>query len=637
MFKSIKLKLMALVILPVTIAILITTVITINLTYKNSGKTIQEFDSSIVGEKKELLKNQILTAYTIIDSIVKNSTDKEEVKAKVIDVISKARFLNGSGYFFAYEKIGNDYYFGFHGTKPELNGKKTDVMKPDIKGFAFRKALIDTGKDDSKFVEYYYKKPKTDEVLKKMAFSKYIEELNWTIVTGIYVDDIEKKIARIEKGIDDDVNSLIYTLVSIIIVIVLILIAVVSYISKISIVDPLETFERGLLSFLSFLNKEKDDVELIEVTTKDEIGKMTVKINENIKKIRETIKQDERVIEDVSRIVSEVSAGMLTKRVEAKTSNTVISELTNNLNEMIASLNSTISHTIDVLKAYEKRDFTKQTSLSCKGQLCSLMSGVDNLGKEISHMLQENLDTANMLNSSSDNLTSNMERLTVSANQQAASLEESAAALEEITQTMRENTNNINELSANSVSLRNEVNKGKELSKQTSSSMESINSQVEAIIESITIIDQIAFQTNILSLNAAVEAATAGEAGKGFAVVAGEVRNLANRSAEAAKEIKDLVESATASTNDGRKIVQSMYEGYEQLNSNIINTTSIVDTVTTNSKEQMLGIEQINSAVSQLDKTTQENAEIASETNDVVKNVKQMATEVVEEVRRSKF
>lgn len=637
MLKSIRYKLLALVILPVLFAILITTIITINLTYKNGAETVKEFEKTIVDDKKELLKNQILTAYTIIDSIVKESSNIDEAKAKAIDVMSKARFLNGSGYFFAYEKKGSDYYFGFHGTKPQLNGKKTNVLKPDIKGFAFRKALIDTAKDDEKFVEYHYKKPNTDLELKKMAFSKHIDKLNWTIVTGVYADDIEKKVKAVEKKVDEDVNSLIYTLISIIAVILVVLVLVVSYISKISLIEPLEVFEKGLSSFLAYLNKEKSDVELIEATTRDEIGKMTHHINENITKIRETIKQDEKVIEDVTRVVNEVSSGVLTKKVEAQTSNAVINELTQNLNVMISNLYETVNHTVEVLKSYESRDFTMQTSLSCQGELCSLMTGVNKLGKEISSMLETNLENGNILNASSNELSSNMNRLATSANQQAASLEESAAALEEITQTMRENSNNISELSANSETLKKEVEKGKNLSKKTSDSMEEINTHVEAITESITIIDQIAFQTNILSLNAAVEAATAGEAGKGFAVVAAEVRNLANRSAEAAKKIKELVESATSSTSAGKEIVGAMYDGYDQLNENILNNTQIVETVTTNAKEQMIGVEQINSAVSQLDKTTQENASIASETNEIVRNVQDMADTVVNEVKKSTF
>ncbi len=637
MLNSIKLKVLTLVILPVLLATLLITILTINLTYSNSSHTLEEFESSIVNEKKELLKNQILTIYTIIDSIIKESENIDEAKQKVINVVEKARFLNGSGYFFAYEKIGENYHFAFHGTKPQLNGTKTNIMAKDIKGFSFRKALIDTAKDDNKFVEYYYQKPNTKEILKKMAFSKYIKEFNWTIVTGIYVDDIQEKILKTKNRLDEDVNSLVYTLISMIIVLFIILVIVVSYISKISLIKPLEVFESGLLSFLSFLNKEKEDVQLIEITTKDEIGKMTKQINENITKIRQTIKQDDKVIEDVSKVVSSVSSGILTQQVEAKTSNVIINELTQNLNKMISNLHNTINHTIEVLKSYEKRDFTKQITISSKGELNDLSLGVNSLGKEISDMLQTNLDNSDILNKSSNDLSSNMKRLTISANEQAASLEESAAALEEITQTMRANSNNINDLSSNAVSLRSEVNKGKELSKKTSSSMENINKQVEAITESISIIDQIAFQTNILSLNAAVEAATAGEAGKGFAVVAGEVRNLANRSAEAAKEIKDLVEGATLSANEGKDIVHSMYEGYEHLNENILNTTSIVETVTANSKEQMQGIEQINSAVSLLDKATQENAQIASETNEVVKSVTDMANAVVKEVKKSKF
>ncbi len=637
MIRSIRGKLLTLVILPVLLIVIITTIVSINLTYDNSEKTIVEFEKSILNEKKELLKNEVLTVYTIIEAIIGNSKTIDEAKRKVISVISQSRYLNGNGYFFAYEKKGDNYVFAFHGTNPKLNGTITDITKPDIKGFQFRKELIDTANDDNKFVEYFYKKPNSGEIVKKLSFSKYVKELNWTIVTGIYVDDIEKNIAKERKRIDSGVNSLIYTLVSIITVLLIVIVFVVSFISKVTLINPLNTFEKGLLSFLSFINKEKKDVSLIEVTTKDEIGLMTKRINENIVKVKETIEQDEKVIEDVTKVVNDVSSGILTKKVEAKTTNAVINELTEDLNIMIGSLYNTINHTIDVLKSYESRDFTKQTTISCKGELCSLTSGVNKLGQEISMMLRTNLENSEILDKNANNLTSNMNRLTVSANEQAASLEETAAALEEITETMRANSNNINELSSNSISLRDEVNKGKELSKKTSNSMEQINDNVHAIIESIAIIDQIAFQTNILSLNAAVEAATAGEAGKGFAVVAGEVRNLATRSAEAAKEIKDLVESATQSSIEGKNIVNIMYEGYEKLNDNIINTTSIVDTVTTNAKEQMIGVEQINSAVGQLDKTTQENAAIASEINEVVKSVHRMADKVVEEVQKSKF
>ncbi len=637
MFNSIQKKLLSIVTFSVLLIVIITTIISIRLTYSNSIKTLVEFERSIVSEKKELLKNEVLTVYTIIEAIIKDSNDIDEAKKRIISNVSNSRFLKGSGYFFAYEKVGDDYYFAFHGTKPQLNGTKTDITKPDIKGFQFRKALIDSGNDDDKFIEYFYKKPKTDEILKKFSFSKYVKELNWTIVTGIYVDDIEKKILKEKQRIDEDVNSLIFTLLTIVILLLICVIAAVSYISKIILINPLKVFEEGLLSFLSFLNKEKKDVSLIQIKNKDEIGLMTNRINENIIKIKKTIEQDEKVIEDVTKVVNDVSSGILTKKVEAQTTNSVINELTKELNTMIMNLYTTINHTIEVLKSYENRDFTQKTTISCKGELCSLTNGVNKLGKEISIMLKTNLDNSEVLDESANDLTTNMNRLTVSANQQAASLEETAAALEEITETMRANTNNITELSSNSVALKDEVNRGKDLAKKTSNSMEQINTNVNAITESISIIDQIAFQTNILSLNAAVEAATAGEAGKGFAVVAGEVRNLATRSAEAAKEIKELVESATLSATEGKNIVNNMYEGYEKLNENIINTTSIVETVTLNSKEQMIGVEQINSAIGELDKTTQENASIASQINDIVKNVRNMADTIVEEVRKSKF
>ncbi len=188
---------------------------------------------------------------------------------------------------------------------------------------------------------------------------------------------------------------------------------------------------------------------------------------------------------------------------------------------------------------------------------------------------------------------------------------------------------------ANEVS--NSVLEGQELANKTAVSMDKINEQTNAIADAITVIDQIAFQTNILSLNAAVEAATAGEAGKGFAVVAQEVRNLAARSADAAKEIKELVENATSKTNDGKNISTDMIEGYNKLNSNIHNTLELISNVSDSSKEQLSAIEQINDAVNTLDKATQENASSAGATNTIAQDVNAIAKKVVEHTNDKEF
>nr|WP_306459091.1 methyl-accepting chemotaxis protein [Aliarcobacter faecis] len=179
--------------------------------------------------------------------------------------------------------------------------------------------------------------------------------------------------------------------------------------------------------------------------------------------------------------------------------------------------------------------------------------------------------------------------------------------------------------------------KGQELANHTTTAMDEINTQVNRINEAISVIDQIAFQTNILSLNAAVEAATAGEAGKGFAVVAQEVRNLASRSAEAAKEIKALVEYATSKANEGKNISFEMIEGYSELIENIHKQAQTINEIANASKEQQAGITQINDAVTGLDQQTQQNASIAANTKEIAIKANEIAYKVVEDANKNEF
>jgi methyl-accepting chemotaxis protein len=255
----------------------------------------------------------------------------------------------------------------------------------------------------------------------------------------------------------------------------------------------------------------------------------------------------------------------------------------------------------------------------------------------ITEMLRTSHNDGMQLQNDANELTSNVNTLSNNATSQAASLEETAASIDEITSNIDSTSQKAQEMLIISNETRSSATEGKNLATNTVNAMEDINITVMNINEAISVIDQIAFQTNILSLNAAVEAATAGEAGKGFAVVAQEVRNLAARSAEAAKEIKDLVENATTKADNGKNISNKMIEGFNELELKIHDTSNLISDVANAAKEQSIGMNQIADAVGQLDKFTQENAAIAEVTNTIAIKTNNIAQNVVKKVSENKF
>ena len=320
-----------------------------------------------------------------------------------------------------------------------------------------------------------------------------------------------------------------------------------------------------------------------------------------------------------------------------KTENEGIEELKTGINDLFEIVSSKVDGDLnkisEALLSFQNLNFAHRIT----GDLGEVSVGLNSLANVVNEMLVENKANGLTLAKGSTSLLKNVDRLNESSTAAAASLEETAAAVEEVTATIRSNTENIAKMSNNSNIVTKSANDGEKLANQTSTAMDEINVQVKSINEAISVIDQIAFQTNILSLNAAVEAATAGEAGKGFAVVAAEVRNLASRSAEAAKEIKTIVENATLKANEGKNIAGNMIEGYKALNLNIQETTTLISDIEMSSKEQLNGIEQINTAVTQLDQQTQENAVIASQTHDIAEGTDKIAKLIVSNANEKEF
>ncbi|MCT7562818.1 methyl-accepting chemotaxis protein [Aliarcobacter butzleri] len=400
-------------------------------------------------------------------------------------------------------------------------------------------------------------------------------------------------------------------------------------------IDRIKIYIDDLMDFVFF---RTNHIRRAEYIKNDDIGQILKELNKYVEKFDVMRKDDMHVLGEVVIALDKVSQGIYTSQIHADSNNFMIHTLKRVVNQMLATTNKNMEELVKIVGEYSQDDYRSQMDIDpiLKGKMLLTMQRINHLGKELNENAKNNLQNGHLLEKNSTTMNKSVESLAAKANEQAASLEQTAAALEEITSITKNNTQNASKMANLSNDVKNSVILGEKLANQTNLSMDEINTQVTAINEAISVIDQIAFQTNILSLNAAVEAATAGEAGKGFAVVAQEVRNLASRSAEAAREIKDLVENATSKANQGKRISDEMSKGYDNLNKLISETIDIIKDVSVASNEQLQGIEQINDAISMLDRVTQENAHEATKVANIANETLQMAQVLVQNAKTKK-
>jgi methyl-accepting chemotaxis protein len=500
--------------------------------------------------------------------------------------------------------------------KTTLKGDSVDEVE------RIRKIALYSDKDSSFGIDanHWFK-----EISVKINLLKKVEDY----ISETLLKTIDKEI------VSSNQNMIVFGLLSVFgIALTMILARTIAF----TILIDVDSVKKGVENFFAFINFEKDDIELINVKSNDELGMMSRIINKNIEDTKVNIQKDRALIADTIRVTNAINNGYLNTKIELGSNNPSLNELKDIINEMLETLNGNISNILTVLSSYSKLDFRpKLDDSNLEGIIKELEKDVNILGDVITQTLLENKKIGMNLSNNANTLTQNMQGIARAANSQAASLEETAASLEEITSNITNNTQTTTKMANYGNKVKESISLGQDLANKTVSSMEDINSQTSAISEAISVIDQIAFQTNILSLNAAVEAATAGEAGRGFAVVAGEVRTLASRSAEAAKQIKSLVENAQRKTKEGKDIASDMITGYGELNENISITLELIQNVTTASKEQSIGMIQINDAVNSLDQITQLNAQNASQANEIAQKTLEISNTIIDQADAKEF
>ena len=277
-------------------------------------------------------------------------------------------------------------------------------------------------------------------------------------------------------------------------------------------------------------------------------------------------------------------------------------------------------------------DLTKRIQVSSKDELGDMANALNAMFENVSRVVGEVRQGAEHVSTGSAEITQGNEDLSERTSQQAGALEETSASMEQMTSTIKQNADNSKQANQLAVAAREVAEKGGSVTERAVEAMSEINKSSKKIADIINVIDEIAFQTNLLALNAAVEAARAGEQGRGFAVVASEVRNLAQRSASAAKEIKTLINESVQKVGDGSELVNQSGQTLNEIVNSVKRVTDIISEISAASQEQAAGIDQVNKAVLQMDQSTQQNAALVEQTTSASQSMREQATELLQQV-----
>ena len=396
----------------------------------------------------------------------------------------------------------------------------------------------------------------------------------------------------------------------------------------------LEELKNGINSSTETISSVMNNLSSAMVAMRDgnyntqmQSGNSQGRYKEMLDNAQQAFNETNLVISEINSVMMAMQQGKFDERVNIDAKGD-LHTLKTHINESMHSLNSAINDISKVVTALSTGDLTQTISNQYQGDLLQLKEAINQSIETLSGIVSEAVQSGIVVNNEANSLSSDSEVLSEKVQQQAAAIEETSATMEEMNAAVQNNTQNAEQASEVVEKVQSESEQASEVMTRTIEAMNGIQDSSNEIAEIVTLIDSIAFQTNLLALNAAVEAARAGEHGRGFAVVAGEVRALAQKSADAAKDIKNLIDSSVQRIGQGTKLASESGDVLREITQSINDVAVMIHQINSASQEQAEGVAQVHHAISDIDSATQANASLVDKTSSSANSMKQQASDL---------